>query len=190
MMDQGSGAGDLWHCVAGLAACSGLGFAGRCLNPLGHSVGMGCRVNGAALAGAMEQEPKSGGRQDKKFDLHMDVASFSPEELMVRQEGRKVTVVGSHKKQSPGKDGGSFWEYQEMHKEMLLPADLDLDAMTCSLCFDAQLHVEATCLALQPAEGKGISSHAQWGEGATQTDPAAKEEEKLGREVESSSQES
>ncbi|KYO46667.1 heat shock protein 30D [Alligator mississippiensis] len=147
------------------------------------------RRDGAAQAGATEQEPESGGRQDKKFELRMDVAGFSPEELTVRQEGRKVTVTGRREKQSPGEDGDSFVEYWELRREMLLPAGLDVEAVTCSLCSDGQLRIEAPHLALQPAEGKAIPISVQAGEGATQGDTAAKEEKDLGREEESGSQE-
>ncbi|XP_025051674.1 heat shock protein 30D-like, partial [Alligator sinensis] len=139
------------------------------------------RQDGAAQAGATEQEPESGGRQDKKFELHMDMAGFSPEELTVRQEGRKVTVTGRREKQSTGEDGDSFQEYQELRREMLLPAGLDLEAVTCSLCSDGQLRIEAPRLALQPTEGKAIPISIQAGEGATQGDTAAKEEKELGR---------
>ncbi|KYO46659.1 heat shock protein 30D-like [Alligator mississippiensis] len=111
----------------------------------------------------------------------MDVAGFSPEELTARQEGRKVTVTGRREKQSAGEDGSSFQEYRELLREMLLPAGLDLEAVTCSLCSDGQLRIEAPCLALQPAEGKAISISVQAGEGATQGDTAAKEEKELGR---------
>ncbi|KYO46657.1 hypothetical protein Y1Q_0018416 [Alligator mississippiensis] len=138
------------------------------------------RRDGAAQAGATEQEPESGGRQDKKFELRMDVAGFSPEELTVRQEGRKVTVMGRHEKQSPGEDGDSFVEYRELRREMLLPAGLDVEAVTCSLCSDGQLRIEAPRLALQPAEGKAIPISLQAGEGATQGDTAAKEEKEVG----------
>uniref|UniRef100_A0A7M4EDC7 Uncharacterized protein n=1 Tax=Crocodylus porosus TaxID=8502 RepID=A0A7M4EDC7_CROPO len=90
---------------------------------------------------------------------------FSLKELMVRQEGRKVTVVWSHKKQSPGEDGGSFWEYQEMHKEMLLPADLELDAMTCSL----PLHILCQQNGVRGgASGSALGQDTRrpWGEGS------------------------
>ncbi|KYO46663.1 hypothetical protein Y1Q_0018421 [Alligator mississippiensis] len=147
------------------------------------------RQDGVAQAGVTEQEPEFGGRQDKKFELRMDVAGFSPEELTVRQEGRKVTVTGRREKQSPGEDGGSFQEYLELHREMLLPTGLDVEAVTCSLCSDGQLRIEAPRLALQRAEGKAIPISVQAGEGATQGDTAAKEEKELGREEESGSQE-
>ncbi|XP_025070281.1 heat shock protein 30D-like [Alligator sinensis] len=148
------------------------------------------RQDGAAQAGATEQEPESGGWQDKKFKLRVDVAGFSPEELTVRQEGRKLTVTGRREKQSAGEDGGSFQEYRELHREMLLPMGLDVEAVTCSLCSDGQLRIEAPRLALQPAEGKAIPISIQAGEGAREGDTAAKEEKDLGREVGSSSQES
>ncbi|KYO46671.1 putative ATP-dependent RNA helicase DHX58 isoform B [Alligator mississippiensis] len=141
------------------------------------------RQDGGAQAGATEQEPESGGRQDKKFELHMDVAGFSPEELTVRQEGRRVTVTGRREKQSAGEDGGSFQEYLELRREMLLSTGLDVEAVTCSLCSDGQLRIEAPCLALQPAEGKATPISIQAGEGATQGDTTAKEEKALGREV-------
>ncbi|XP_025070300.1 heat shock protein 30D-like, partial [Alligator sinensis] len=146
------------------------------------------RQDGAAQTGATEQEPESGGQQDKKFELRMNMAGFSPEELTVRQEGRKVTVTGRSEEQSPGEDGDSFREYRELRREVLLPAGLDMEAVTCSLCLDGQLRIEAPRLALQPAEGKAIPISIQAGEGATQGDTAAKEEKELGREEESGSQ--
>ncbi|XP_019361660.1 PREDICTED: heat shock protein 30D-like [Gavialis gangeticus] len=146
------------------------------------------RQDGAAQAGATEQEPESGGQQHKKFELRVDVAGFAPDELTVRQEGRTLTVTGRREKQSAGEGGGSLQEYRELRREMLLPLGLDLEAVTCSLCSDGQLCIQAPRLALQPAEGKAIPFSVQAGEGATQGDTAARE--KLGREVGSGSQES
>uniref|UniRef100_A0A7M4EEW6 SHSP domain-containing protein n=1 Tax=Crocodylus porosus TaxID=8502 RepID=A0A7M4EEW6_CROPO len=59
--------------------------------------------------------------------------------LTVRQEGRRVTVMGRREKRSPGEDGGSLQEYRELRREMLLPAGLDVEGVTCSLCSDGQL---------------------------------------------------
>ncbi|XP_019405965.1 PREDICTED: heat shock protein 30D-like [Crocodylus porosus] len=98
--------------------------------------------------------------------------------------------MGRREKRSAGEDGGSLQEYWELRREMLLPTGLDVEGVTCSLCSDGQLRIQAPRLALQPAEGKAIPISVQAGEGATQGDPAAREEKELEREEESGSQES
>ncbi|KAK2818961.1 hypothetical protein Q5P01_024522 [Channa striata] len=65
------------------------------------------------------------------FGLTLDTRGFSPEELSVRQVGRKLRVSGkTEKKQEDGKFD--------------LPEGVNPEAVTCCMDPDGKLHIEAT----------------------------------------------
>uniref|UniRef100_A0A8C3FT89 SHSP domain-containing protein n=1 Tax=Chrysemys picta bellii TaxID=8478 RepID=A0A8C3FT89_CHRPI len=87
-------------------------------------------------AGDAKAELGSPGPREEKFQLSVDVAGFSLEELTVRLEGRSVMEAGKREKQST-----------ELHTQAVLPEDVDLQAVTCSLSRDGQLCIQAPRLA-------------------------------------------
>ncbi|XP_067397440.1 heat shock protein 30C-like [Emydura macquarii macquarii] len=116
----------------------------------------GLGESGTPPAADAEKEPGSPGPREGTFRLSMDVAGFSPEELTVRMEGRRVTVTGKREKQSMWEEGGLSREYRELRREAVLPEDVDLQAVTCSLSRDGQLCIKAPRLAQPAAEGRAM----------------------------------
>ncbi|KAG9329310.1 hypothetical protein JZ751_005781, partial [Albula glossodonta] len=76
------------------------------------------------------------------FALTLDTKDFSPEQLSVKQVGRKLRVCGKMEKQE--EDGKSSYSYkrQEFRQEFDLPEGVNPNAVTCSLS-DGQLKIQA-----------------------------------------------
>lgn len=71
--------------------------------------------------------------RDNSFALSLDTKEFSPEELSVKQVGRKLRVSGkTEKKQDDGK-GSYSYRCQEFRQEFNLPDGVDPETVTCSL---------------------------------------------------------
>ncbi|XP_020669937.3 heat shock protein 30C [Pogona vitticeps] len=87
------------------------------------------------------------GEKDGNYRFAMDVAGFAPEEMTVKLDGRKVTVVAQCHRESHGEENGSWEERQELRREILLPDNVDLEAISCSLASDGQLCIVAPRLA-------------------------------------------
>nr|XP_028594306.1 heat shock protein 27-like [Podarcis muralis] len=73
------------------------------------------------------------------FQLCLDMAGFLADELTVKMDGRKLTVSGKHKKKTRSEDDLVFHDHREVLREVLLPEDADLDAVTCTLTHDGKL---------------------------------------------------
>lgn len=97
------------------------------------------------------------GKEGKKnFELTLDVSGFSPEELTVKTEGRRLIVSGKHDKKQETENGGYFHEYKEWKRETQLPEDVNPEEILCSLSDDGQLHFQAARLALPAAKERPI----------------------------------
>ncbi|KAM7373831.1 hypothetical protein PAMP_006529 [Pampus punctatissimus] len=73
------------------------------------------------------------GQDGSSFALSLDTKDFSPEELSVKQVGRKLRVSGrTEKKQDDGK-GSYSYRCQEFRQEFDLPDGVHPEAVTCSL---------------------------------------------------------
>ncbi|XP_030602463.1 heat shock protein beta-11-like [Archocentrus centrarchus] len=82
------------------------------------------------------------GKDSSTFALSLDTKEFSPEELSVKQVGRKLRVSGrTEKKQEDGK-GSYTYKCQEFRQEFDLPDGVDPEAVTCSLV-SGQLQIQA-----------------------------------------------
>ncbi|XP_014196033.2 heat shock protein 30 [Haplochromis burtoni] len=82
-------------------------------------------------------------KEGDKFALMLDTRGFSPEELSVRQVGRKLRVSGkTEKKQEDGK-GSYSYRLQEFRQEFDLPEGLNHQTITCHLSPDGKLHIQA-----------------------------------------------
>lgn len=82
-------------------------------------------------------------KEGDKFALMLDTRGFSPEELSVRQVGRKLRVSGkTEKKQEDGK-GSYSYRLQEFRQEFDLPEGLNPQTITCHLSPDGKLHIQA-----------------------------------------------
>lgn len=81
-------------------------------------------------------------KESNRFAVTLDTKDFSPEELSVKQVGRKLRVSGkSEKKQDDGK-GSYSYRCQEFRQEFDLPDGVNPEAVTCSI-HDGQLQIEA-----------------------------------------------
>lgn len=82
------------------------------------------------------------GKDSSTFALSLDTKEFSPEELSVKQVGRKLRVSGrTEKKQDDGK-GSYSYRCQEFRQEFDLPDGVDPEAVTCSLV-SGRLQIQA-----------------------------------------------
>lgn len=115
------------------------------------------------------------GQPAGKYQFSVDVAGFSPEEMTVKLDGRKVTVTAKRQRQSKTEEAGYWQEHQELRRETLLPLDVDLQAVTCSLSSGGQLCIEAPCLASPATTAKAIPINMQ-SEATAGPEASAKEE--------------
>ncbi|XP_070588596.1 heat shock protein Hsp-16.1/Hsp-16.11-like [Erythrolamprus reginae] len=90
------------------------------------------------------------------YRISVDVAGFAPEEMTVNLDGRKVTVTAKRRKETQSQDSGCWVEHQELRRETLLPPDVDLKAIACSLNPDGQLCIEAPRLPSPEAPQQAI----------------------------------
>uniref|UniRef100_A0A452J6Q1 SHSP domain-containing protein n=1 Tax=Gopherus agassizii TaxID=38772 RepID=A0A452J6Q1_9SAUR len=126
-----------------LGSAARLGNAGPGSSRPAASLLGACGPGAAGVAGDAEAEPGSWGPREEKSQLSVDVSGFSPEGLMVRMEGRSVTVTGKH-------------EYRELRTQAELPEDMDLQAVTCCLSRDRQLCIQAPHPAPPPVKGRTL----------------------------------
>ncbi|XP_072518239.1 heat shock protein beta 9-like [Salminus brasiliensis] len=82
------------------------------------------------------------GKEGDQFALTLDTKDFSPQELSVKQVGRKLRVSGkTEKKQDDGK-GSYSYRCQEFRQEFDLPEGVNPETVTCSLN-NGQLQIQA-----------------------------------------------
>uniref|UniRef100_UPI0037E7C0D1 heat shock protein beta-11-like n=1 Tax=Semicossyphus pulcher TaxID=241346 RepID=UPI0037E7C0D1 len=73
------------------------------------------------------------GRDGSSFALSLDTQEFSPQELSVKQVGRKLRVSGRTEKKKEDEKGSYSYRCQEFRQEFDLPDGVDPEAVTCSL---------------------------------------------------------
>ncbi|XP_077207438.1 heat shock protein 30-like [Paroedura picta] len=79
------------------------------------------------------QEEAEEDEAEADYRVCLDVAGFAPDELSVQVQGRRLTVRGKREGRSEAADGCVSHEYREVRREVLLPADVDLEALACAL---------------------------------------------------------
>ncbi|XP_040605639.1 heat shock protein beta-9 [Mesocricetus auratus] len=89
---------------------------------------------------------------DASFQMKMDAQGFAPEDLMVRVDGQNLTVTGQRQQESNDRAKGGYRIEQTVHRQMQLPPNLDLAAMTCSLTPSGHLWVLGQNRPLPPPE--------------------------------------
>ncbi|XP_047229549.1 heat shock protein 30-like [Girardinichthys multiradiatus] len=92
-------------------------------------------------------------KEGEHFGLTLETHSFSPEELSVRQVGRKLRVSGkTEKKQEDGK-GSYSYRLQEFRQDFDLPEGVKHEDVSCYLSPDGRLHIQASEVpSIEPAE--------------------------------------
>ncbi|XP_070845549.1 heat shock protein 30-like [Chaetodon trifascialis] len=81
-------------------------------------------------------------QQGEPFGLTLNTQGFSPEELSVRQEGRKLRVSGNTEKKQEDEKGLYSYRRQEFRQEFDLPEGLNPEDVTCYLAPDGKLHIQ------------------------------------------------
>ncbi|XP_068430289.1 heat shock protein 30-like [Clinocottus analis] len=81
--------------------------------------------------------------EGEHFGLTLDTQGFSPEELSVRQEGRKLRVSGKTEEKQEDGEGCYSYRRQEFRREFDLPEGTNPGAVTCYLAPDGKLHIQA-----------------------------------------------
>ncbi|XP_018536134.1 heat shock protein 30-like [Lates calcarifer] len=82
-------------------------------------------------------------KEGENFGLTLDTQGFSPEELSVRQVGRKLRVSGKSEKKQEDGEGSYSYRLQEFRQEFDLPEGVNPEAVTCCLAPDGKLHIQA-----------------------------------------------
>ncbi|XP_042365667.1 heat shock protein 30-like [Plectropomus leopardus] len=82
-------------------------------------------------------------KEGEHFGLTLDTRGFSPEELSVRQVGRKLRVSGKTEKKQEDEKGSYSYRRQEFRQEFDLPEGSNTEAVTCYLAPDGRLHIQA-----------------------------------------------
>ncbi|XP_056399323.1 heat shock protein 30C-like [Hyla sarda] len=111
----------------------------------------------AAQSPRPEGESSSVRKEGKEnYELTLDIGGFSPEELTVKTEGRRLIVSGKHEQKKEDEHGGYFHEYREWRREAELPEDVNPEDLLCSLSKDGRLHFHGPRWALPPAPERAI----------------------------------
>ncbi|XP_041742963.1 heat shock protein 30-like [Coregonus clupeaformis] len=82
-------------------------------------------------------------KEGEGFALTLETKDFSPEELSVKQVGRKLRVSGKTEKKPDEMEGSYSYRCQEFRQEFYLPEGVNPETVTCSLDHDGKLHIEA-----------------------------------------------
>ncbi|KAM3922952.1 heat shock protein 30C-like [Leptodactylus fuscus] len=138
------------------------------LAPLDVDMRRGPTWNRNSLA-AVTNSPALVKPRKEKFELTMDVSPFSPEELTVKTEGRRLTVTGKRDKTIETEDGGTHHEFRDFKREAELPEDVNPEDVLCSFSSDGQLYIQTKSLALPAVQERLVpihvgqtSSRGQW----------------------------
>ncbi|XP_053308230.1 heat shock protein 30C-like [Spea bombifrons] len=119
------------------------------------------RIAQSRQSAAKESEklrPKTDEAGKDHFELSLDVSRFSPEELTVKTEGRRLIVMGKHEEKRDAEDGSRFHEYREWRREAELPEDVNPEEVMSSLSQDGKLLIQAPRLALPAAAAERTTS--------------------------------
>lgn len=87
---------------------------------------------------AFEEVAKDG----NSFALSLDTQDFTPQELSVKQVGRKLRVSGKTEKKKEDNKGSYSYTCQEFRQEFDLPEGVNPETVTCSLV-DGRLQIQA-----------------------------------------------
>uniref|UniRef100_A0A4W6FCQ5 SHSP domain-containing protein n=1 Tax=Lates calcarifer TaxID=8187 RepID=A0A4W6FCQ5_LATCA len=74
-------------------------------------------------------------KEAEHFGLTLDTQGFSPEELSVRQVGRKLRVCGKTENKQEDEMGCCFYQRHKFTQEFDLPEGLKPEDVTCYLAF-------------------------------------------------------
>lgn len=81
-------------------------------------------------------------KDGNSFALSLDTQDFTPQELSVKQVGRKLRVSGKTEKKKEDNKGSYSYTCQEFRQEFDLPEGVNPETVTCSLV-DGRLQIQA-----------------------------------------------
>ncbi|KAM9338406.1 heat shock protein 30-like [Symphorus nematophorus] len=121
-------------------------------------------------------------KEGENFGLTLDTRGFSPEELSVRQVGRKLRVSGKTEKKQEDRDTGSYsYRWQEFRREFNLPEGLNPEDVSCYLDPDRKLHIQedkAPCVEEAEREltiKRSLEEKTQTEDNSTETDKSTQD---------------
>ncbi|XP_055065007.2 heat shock protein 30 [Misgurnus anguillicaudatus] len=124
------------------------------------------------MSNSEEIQPLTSTVQEKEgsgFALTLDTKDFSPEELSVKQVGRKLQVSGkTEKKQEDGKDSYSY-RIQEFRRVFDLPEGVNPETVTCSMT-DGKLYIQASVNQISETPERKLHIHCPQTVKTTQTE--------------------
>nr|XP_055065010.1 heat shock protein 30-like [Misgurnus anguillicaudatus] len=124
------------------------------------------------MSNSEEIQPLTSTVQEKEgsgFTLTLDTKDFSPEELSVKQVGRKLQVSGkTEKKQEDGKDSYSY-RIQEFRRVFDLPEGVNPETVTCSMT-DGKLYIQASVNQISETPERMLHIHCPQTVKTTQTE--------------------
>ncbi|KAM8853827.1 heat shock protein 30-like [Synchiropus picturatus] len=77
------------------------------------------------------------------YELTLDTTGFSPEDLSVRLQGRKLRVSGKTEKKQEEQEGWRWHSVQQFRQELELPEGVNPEDIICSLSPEGRLHIQA-----------------------------------------------
>ncbi|XP_008276276.1 heat shock protein 30-like [Stegastes partitus] len=119
-----------------------------------------------AVQPASRQLDTEGG---ERFAVTLDTQGFSPEELSVRQVGRKLRVSGKTEKKQEDGDGSCSYRLQEFRQEVDVPEGLDPEAVSCCLSPDGKLHIQAARAPCAEEAERELAVRRSWEEKTQQS---------------------
>uniref|UniRef100_A0A8C4TA73 SHSP domain-containing protein n=1 Tax=Erpetoichthys calabaricus TaxID=27687 RepID=A0A8C4TA73_ERPCA len=72
-------------------------------------------------------------KDGQHFSATLEVEDFNPEELTVKQVGRKVVLSGKKEKKEESEGGSYSYRYQEFRRELELPDEVNPEELSYSL---------------------------------------------------------
>ncbi|KAL7847731.1 hypothetical protein AOLI_G00224490 [Acnodon oligacanthus] len=91
------------------------------------------KVSQTAASDVVQQVSYAVEKEGGGFDLTLDAKGFSPEELSIKQVGRKLHVCGKTEKREEDGEGSYSHRVQEFRREFVLPVGVNPEALSCSL---------------------------------------------------------
>ncbi|XP_037666131.1 heat shock protein beta-9 [Choloepus didactylus] len=121
------------------------------------SVALAERNQGATLPVRLLRDTPGAARADHVedgFQMKVDAHGFTPEELVVKVDGRSLTVTGHQELEASGPDGAGYRMARKVHREVRLPPEVDPASMSCCLTPSGQLCFRGQCPSLPSPEAQ------------------------------------
>ncbi|KAL7847793.1 hypothetical protein AOLI_G00225110 [Acnodon oligacanthus] len=91
------------------------------------------KVSQTAASDVVQQVSYAVEKEGGGFASTLDAKGFSPEELSIKQVGRKLHVCGKTEKREEDGEGSYSHRVQEFRREFVLPVGVNPEALSCSL---------------------------------------------------------